>query len=277
MRVQDLGIGWRSHLLACRFGAEVAERDDCIVLRTPGNPTYYWGNCLILPAAPRDSELGHWLHRFEQEIAHRQPESKHLAFGIDAATVDDALPSWRVAGVDEFDDTAVLTLKSTALASALPVKDTPPGLVFRALSLPAELPLVVQAQVNTRDVSFDEAGYWVFRQRSMQRVVDMQAAGLAQWFGAFIGDLLVADCGLVYDERMGRFQYVSTQPAWRRRGLCRALVHHVCRQAFDQLGLQQLVMCADPHDVAIRVYRSVGFSQVETTWGLQGRGPKDQR
>lgn len=276
MRVQDLCVGWRSHLLACRFGAEVTERDDCIVLRTPGNPTYYWGNCLILPAAPRDTQLAHWLRRFDHEIAHRQPESKHLAIGINAETLDDPLPSWRAAGIDEFDDTAVLTLTPAALAPDLPVKDAP-GLVFRALNLPAELPLAVQAQVNTRDASFDEAGYLVFRQRSMQRAAEMHAAGLAQWFGAFDGDLLVADCGLVYDGRMGRFQYVSTQPAWRRRGVCRALVHYVCRQAFDHLGLQQLVMCADPHDVAIRVYRSAGFSQVETTWGLQRRGPTDRR
>ena len=59
--------------------------------------------------------------------------------------------------------------------------------------------------------------------------------------------------------------------ALRRRGLCRALVHHVCRHAFDTLGLQRLVMCADPHDVAIGIYRSVGFVQVESHWCLQRR------
>jgi hypothetical protein len=30
-------------------------------------------------------------------------------------------------------------------------------------------------------------------------------------------------------------------------------------------------MCADPHDVAIGIYRSVGFVQVETHWCLQRR------
>jgi ribosomal protein S18 acetylase RimI-like enzyme len=83
--------------------------------------------------------------------------------------------------------------------------------------------------------------------------------------------MLAADCGLVHDGAMGRFQFVGTQPAWRRRGLCRALVHHVCRHAFDTLGLQRLVMCADPHDVAIGIYRSVGFVQVELHWCLQRR------
>jgi predicted GNAT family acetyltransferase len=99
----------------------------------------------------------------------------------------------------------------------------------------------------------------------------LHALGQAQWFGALVGGVLAADCGLVHDGAMGRFQYVQTQPAWRRRGLCRALVHHVCSEAFERLGLQRLVMCADPHDVAIGIYRSVGFVQVERHWCLQRR------
>jgi predicted GNAT family acetyltransferase len=86
---------------------------------------------------------------------------------------------------------------------------------------------------------------------------------------------LAADCGLVHDGRLGRFQFVETQSAWRRRGLCRALVHQVCRHAFETLRLQRLVMCADPHDVAIAIYRSVGFVQVESHWCLQGRPARD--
>ena len=89
--------------------------------------------------------------------------------------------------------------------------------------------------------------------------------------------MLAADCGLVHDGVMGRFQHVGTQPEWRRRGLCRALVHHVCAHAFGTLGLQRLVMCADPHDVAIGIYRSVGFAQVGNHWGLQRRAPRDRR
>jgi predicted GNAT family acetyltransferase len=125
--------------------------------------------------------------------------------------------------------------------------------------------------VEARDLSHDEAGYRTFRRAAMQRVAAMQVAGFGTWFGAFVGEQLVADCGLVHDTHLGRFQHVCTQSTWRRRGLCRTLVAHVCRHAFDALGLQQLVMCADPHDVAIGIYRSLGFVQVETIWCLQGR------
>jgi len=275
LRVQDLGLGWQSHLLACRFGAEIAERDDCIVLRTASNPTFYWGNCLILPSAPRDNELLHWLKRFEQEVGHAQPVSGHVAIGIDAATLPDQLPSWRAAGIDEFDETAVLTLERTDLAAQPAVRGTP-GLVLRSLVLPDELERVVEAQVATREVSFEANGYRVYRRRSMQRVAAMQAAGIAEWFAAVVDGVLVADCGLVHDGHLGRFQHVGTQLAWRRRGLCRALIHHVCRHAFERLGLQRLVMCADPHDVAIGIYRSLGFEQCESHWCLQRRQASDR-
>jgi ribosomal protein S18 acetylase RimI-like enzyme len=186
------------------------------------------------------------------------------------------LPAWRAAGVNEFDDMAVLTLEQEGLAAPPAVRDTP-ALMLRALALPAEAELAVEAQVAARDASFEAEGYRAFRRAAMQRVVAMEAAGIAQWFGAFVGAELVADCGLVHDGAMGRFQYVQTQATWRRRGLCRALVHHVCRHAFHRLGLQRLVMCADPHDVAIGIYRSVGFVQVETHWCLQARPSRDAR
>ncbi len=273
MKLADLHLGWQSHLLACRFGAEIAERDDCIVLRTPDNPTYYWGNCLILPRAPQDDELAHWLARFEAEIAGKQPASRHLALGINAAAIDTALPAWRAAGIDEFDESAVLTLEPEGLIAPPGVRDAP-GLVLRTLALPQELELAVEAQVAARDESFAAEGYRVFRRATMLRMAAMQSAGIANWFGAIVQDVLAADCGLVHDGRLGRFQFVQTQAAWRRRGLCRALVHHVCQHAFNTLGLQRLVMCADPNDVAIGIYRSVGFMQVDSHWCLQRRLPR---
>jgi ribosomal protein S18 acetylase RimI-like enzyme len=276
MRIGELGVGWQSELLAHRFGAEISERDDCIVLRSPGNPTFYWGNCLILPKPPRDRELAYWLRRFDEEIARLQPESSHLAFGVNATALSEPLPAWRAAGVDEMDATAVLALEANDLCAPPAARDVP-GVMLRELDLPFELPMVVQAQVDARDPSFDEAGYRVFRERAMQRIAAMRGLGSAQWFGAVMGATLAADCGLIHDGDIGRFQHVQTQPAWRRRGLCRALVHHVCRQAFQHLRLRRLVMCADPNDVAIGIYRSLGFVQIETYWNLQRRSPEDRQ
>ena len=100
MQRDALDLGWRSHLVASAFGACIDERDDCIVLRTPDNPAYYWGNCLIVPQPPRDADVAHWLWRFDAEIASRQPQSRHVAIGISAPRLDAPLPAWRDAGFD---------------------------------------------------------------------------------------------------------------------------------------------------------------------------------
>jgi hypothetical protein len=144
VRVEQLGLGWRSHVLACRFGAQVVERDDCIVLRTPDNPTFYWGNCLIVPRAPHDDELARWQLRFDEEIANVQPASRHRAIGVDAAQLAGPLPSWRAAGIDEFDDTAVLLLNREQLVLPPPVRGIA-ALVLRPLALPREIDVVVEA------------------------------------------------------------------------------------------------------------------------------------
>jgi hypothetical protein len=151
MRASQLGLGWQSHLLACRFGAHIEERADCIVLRTPSNPTYYWGNCLLLPQAPRDADVAHWLRRFHDEIAGVQPGSAHVAIGVDAAALPHAMPSWRAAGIDEFDSTAVLVLERAGL-SAVPPAKVP--VQVRPLRGPDDLDAVVEIEVASRHPSF---------------------------------------------------------------------------------------------------------------------------
>jgi predicted GNAT family acetyltransferase len=63
---------------------------------------------------------------------------------------------------------------------------------------------------------------------------------------------------------LARFQSVETHPEFRGRGLAGTLVHHVSCYGFGELGAKTLVMVADPHYLAVRVYRSVGFLDRES-------------
>ena len=114
MKLSDLRPGWRTDFFVHSGGALILERADCIVVRTPDNPGYYWGNCLVLPAAPADDALDHWLQRFEQEIAVAQPLSLHVALGVNAAYSQQQLPHWRAAGFD-LHVSAVMCLRPGAL------------------------------------------------------------------------------------------------------------------------------------------------------------------
>jgi hypothetical protein len=59
------------------LGSTVDERDGYLVVRTPENPSFYWGNFLLLREPPQAVEP--WLTRFEVEF----PEARHRAFGLD--------------------------------------------------------------------------------------------------------------------------------------------------------------------------------------------------
>jgi ribosomal protein S18 acetylase RimI-like enzyme len=72
-----------------------------------------------------------------------------------------------------------------------------------------------------------------------------------------------------------RFQRVATHPAWRRRGLCTALIDAVSRFGFERWQAAEQIMVADPADVAIGIYRSLGFSEFEREWSFE-RWPPQQ-
>ncbi|MCK9685151.1 GNAT family N-acetyltransferase [Scleromatobacter humisilvae] len=160
-------------------------------------------------------------------------------------------------------------------------KRLPAGVEFQVLDLARDSAAVVDKQVAVDESRDEPAGYRAFAERQMQRYAAMQRAGLGHWLGLVANvdgrPVLAASCGLfrdaASDERLGRFQYVSTHPAWRRRGLCTALVHAACRHGFEAMDLRTLAMVADPTDVAIDVYESLGFRRGVSTWQFE-RAPR---
>jgi predicted GNAT family acetyltransferase len=102
----------------------------------------------------------------------------------------------------------------------------------------------------------------------MKRYRRMGQAGLGEWFGAFLDGRLVADLGVFTDGSVGRFQSVGTHPGYRRRGICGTLVHQASRHAFERIGVETLVMVADEHYFAAKIYESVGFQRTEKQVGL---------
>ena len=275
--IDELSLGWRTDLIFPRFDAQVIERLGCLVVRTPHNPTFYWGNFLLFDHPPRAGDAAAWLAAFDAEIARDQALSRHIAFGVDTPQAW-PLPADMVAAGLVLDANTVLTMRAPELR--WPRRALDPQFSIRALDLPAEASLAVELQVAADAGNFEPTGYRVFRQRQMQRYGAMVAAGLGGWFGVIAatssGAQLVADCGLFIDgSGLGRFQFVSTHPAWRRRGLCTALIHAVCQHGFSTLALHTLVIVADPLDVAIGLYESLGFERGESTWHLERRPAHD--
>lgn len=272
-RVDQLSLGWRTHLLFPRFDAQVIERSDCTVVRTPANPAFWWGNFLLFDEAPQPGDAARWLKRFDEELVRPDPQVQHLAFGIDVDRPVELPADFSAAGL-LLGEESVLQLEAHQLKPA----SVPQGFTVRPLRLPDEAQLAVDAQVASDAGAHEPLSYRQHREKMMERYSVMSLAGWGYWFGVFAqtpaGEQLVADCGLYADgpptqRTLGRFQHVSTHPAWRRRGLCRAMIHAVCRHGFEQMGLHHLVMMADPHDVAIGIYESLGFLRGASTWQLE--------
>ena len=273
-----LSLGWQTDLIFARFDGQVVDRGNHLLVRTPGNPTFWWGNFLLFQHAPGAGDLECWMALFDEAIAGVQPESRHRAFGVDVRERLTLPPEFAAAGFT-LNEATVLTLSRDQLLA--PRRALPAGIEFRVLELPRDSAAVVDKQVTVDEGRYEAAGYRVFAQRQMDRYAAMQRAGRGHWFG-LVADVdgravLAASCGLFRDpgrdDGLGRFQYVSTHPAWRRRGLCTALVHAACRHGFEAMGLRTLVMVADPDDVAIGVYESLGYRRGTSTWQFE-RAPR---
>jgi RimJ/RimL family protein N-acetyltransferase len=277
--MEPRSLGWRTDLIFARFDGEVEPRGDYWVVRTPHNPTFWWGNFLLFDHAPRAGDAAPWRALFDAEIAARQPESRHVTFGVDSEAAFQLPPDFAAAGFTQFPST-VLTMRRNQLRAPRRLRDD----AFRVapVRLPEQAAAAVEMQVAAdAGESESPSQYRLFRERQMRRYESMVRTGMGHWFGVFArtadgSESLVADCGLfrAAGAALGRFQHVVTHPAWRRRGLCSALVHAVCRHGFEQMGLETLVIVADPDDVAIGLYESLGFQRGASTWHLEKAAPR---
>ena len=85
MKVKSLA--YRTDLMFPKFDGEITDRGDYLVIRTPANPTFYWGNFLLFKQPPGEGDYARWREIFAEEIGY-PPEVVHQAFGWDK-TEDD--------------------------------------------------------------------------------------------------------------------------------------------------------------------------------------------
>jgi hypothetical protein len=250
-------LAYRTDLALLQLGgAEVSDRGDHLVVRSPLNPTFWWGNFLLLPAVPAEADTDRWLARFATTF----PEAEHIALGFDGV-------DGRVESLTAFAERGLRTEASTVMCASAVHEPSRPNTAatYRDLSSEADWAQSVELRVACKDEGQDDDGYRVFATRKVASIRTMVEGGHGRWFGAFLDGVLTSQLGLFRaSPGLARFQSVETHPDARGRGLAGSLVHHASRYGLDELGAQTLVMVADPDYVAARVYRSVGFIDGET-------------
>lgn len=246
MNVYGLALTTELGLAATR--GRVIDRGDYLVVETPDDPGYYYGNLLVLPAPPQLGEVAFWSRRFADELGERS----HTTLWWDGTTGDLGAADELLAAGFTLEQPQVMTAAHLACAgdAALPIRTLEPDEVLAT----AELAWAVGDR-------HDEA-YRSFLQRRAAWHRDLVARGTAHFHGAFDGDALVASLGLVELGALARYQDVQTLTAYRGRGLASALL---VAGAAASPGTRSLVILAEPDSIASRVYERVGFRVVERT------------
>lgn len=252
MAIASLGARTDIMLLALA-GSSVVEDGGLVVVRTPDNPAFWWGNFVLAPDVDAVPDA---VARFARE----HPDARHLAIGVDGT---DGAP-----GVDPVAAALGATVERTTVLTAISL--VPParpntGAEIRRLESDADFAQCAELQLANfpaEDRSFVDGRVAAWRA--------LQAAGHGGWFGAFLDERMRAGLGLFTDgSGAARFQAVDTHPDFRRRGLAGTLVHHVGTLGLTWPGVERLVIVAEPGDDAIRIYRAVGFDGTETQVQLQ--------
>jgi GNAT superfamily N-acetyltransferase len=260
MQVQSLG--YRTDLIFPQFDGQIIDRGSYLVILTPNNPTFHWGNFLLFEQPPQPGDLENWKDLFAREISARF-KTEHLAFGWDTIAGE-------TGEIKPFLDAGFDMSQSVVLAARqlnLPPKYNH-EVAIRPLTETWEWEQALRNQITYRDPQYPLESYQPFKENQMQRYRQMSEAGLGHWFGAFLGKELVADLGLFASGKLGRFQHVSTVPAYQRRGICGALVYQAGSYALQHMQLETLVMVADENYHAAQIYESVGFKPKEHQVGL---------
>jgi ribosomal protein S18 acetylase RimI-like enzyme len=242
--MRELPLAWRTDLSILEMsGAQVTRFDGHILVQSPDNPGYHWGNCILVTSGDLAGDPARCLRTFEVYL----PGAEHVAIGLPTAPSPDV---WRPFGV-QVESTQSLMRRAPLSPGALP-----PGDDVRQLLSDDDWELVTRADVAEHA---DLPGYEDFACRRVAAHRRLTDDGVGAFFGVFAGAELVADLGIVVCwQQVARYQNVSTVSEHRGRGLASHLLGVASRWADDR-GVDTWLIVAEPDSAAARLYRALGF------------------
>jgi GNAT superfamily N-acetyltransferase len=238
LRIRSLAL--TTELALANTRGRVTDHGDYLVVETPDDPGYYYGNLLVLPAPPQVGEVAYWTRRFQAHL----PGLQHVTLWWDGANGDVGAEAELLAAGFAIERALVMTAEAIANREVeLPLRKLAEHEITDALAW---------ALADRHDESYRQ---FLQRRAAWQR--SLVARGLATWVGAFDGAQLVASLGLVELGTIGRYQDVETLPAYRGRGLASALLHAAARAT----SVERVVVLTEKADL----YERAGFRIVERT------------
>jgi GNAT superfamily N-acetyltransferase len=249
--IRDLDVGWATDMEVLRLsGSSVEDCGDHLIVRTPRNPTYHWGNCILVADSEAVDDAARWVNVFRAAFL----SADWIAIGLRRMPSD--VVRWNREGLElELDE--VLATTKLPHQTALPA-----GYVVRHL-LGDDWEQTVRLAVDDNYLtgSWEPASYETFARTrtAIHRALCNGHPDIAAYFGAFADGVLAANLGIVCCGTTARYQNVLTQESHRRRGLASHLLGVAATWAADR-GCTRWVIVTERTNTAGRVYRDVGFA-----------------
>lgn len=233
--------------------------ENFIVYKTPSRSDYWWGAYLVSREEITNANLGIALREWEIRLG-------------SLADIKKKIIQWEVP-VDHFPpDAAELASVFDVSPESVSINSV---LVATASTMPPyEIISVVTLEEARSENDFDEimrmsladlestpespATEDFLRWKHGQFHEGVKRGDGKWWMLKFEGEF-VANCGLFTRGQTARFREVTTHPRWRRHGFARALCHLVLVEGFKDATIERVVIVAEQHSSAERIYKSVGF------------------
>lgn len=265
-------LTWATDLDKLPRNRVVEVRDGYLVVRTPNEPGFYWGNLLLFDDPPAAGDRARWERLFDMEFT-GQANVEHRTFAWDRVDgeIGQAQREFVAAGY-EMEDTIALVAAPDQLQPhprenrevTVRALDPAAGADRRLWEQVAELQAV---EHNDRWEPQEE--HRVFLERRMDALRTLFQDGRGAWYVALGADAtVVGSCGVVVTGDRGRFQAVDTAAAHRRRGICSRLVVEAAQRSAERYGAERLVIAADAGYHALGLYESLGFRRTEHVHGV---------
>jgi GNAT superfamily N-acetyltransferase len=241
--------GWETDLAILRHsGSLIEEYEDHLVIRSPRNPDYHWGNFILVTNSSLVNDSDRWMQTFADAF----PEATWIAIGL--PQYPQSVDNWAAPGIE---------IERIEVLKALEHPATPEiSLGYSSRQFEEgdwKLLLAREISENKRSGEHDALSFERYISKAIRGYEELCRKGLAAWFGAFHESELVADLGIVICEESARYQSVQTDEEHRRNGLASHLLGKAANWA-GQKGCTSWVIVTESTNDAGRIYRKAGFN-----------------
>ena len=252
-------IFWKQH-------CQIEDLGDALIITAPDNPTWNWGNYLLLDSAPAASDVKRWTQLIESKIFKNRESRYYLITWQHGLIDDDALTAFDEFGLEKTDGEV---LRLGRLSKPLHWNDD-----IEVVEIDGDDPLwpeIVQLDIDSFLEQNRSPGYAAYATKRMADHKSLVSKGIAQWFIARLNGELVGAVGLYPGQNLYRYQEVAVKKEYRRRGIASTMIYEVAQRAFEANPHFDQVIVAISDGEAKSVYKALGFELDSLSYALSGR------